>query len=260
MTAATVEGAGVALAFEERGHGEPVVLVHGIATDRNVWRETVDALGDGVRSISYDRRAYGESGAPEPYGGTTVGEQADDLAALIRSLEVAPATLCGHGFGALICLDVMMRHPDLARGAVLIEPPMLWLSPAGSEAMSELREAVEKGAREAGGPGAVDAYLGDAEAALGPERTGAARVAVRGFAADLGAVASWAAGRRELRGIEQPAILIAGMRSLPVIREVAQAIAGLLPHGELVELDTGHFAQLEQPAGVAESIRRIASA
>jgi pimeloyl-ACP methyl ester carboxylesterase len=260
MTSATVEGAGVALAFEERGEGEPTVFVHGIATDRTVWGETLDALGDGVRGIAYDRRAYGESGAPEPYGGTTVGEQADDLAALIRSLDVAPATLCGHGFGALICLDVMMRHPDLAGGGVLIEPPMLWLSAGGSEAMSELREAVEKGAREAGGPGAVDAYLGDAQAALGRERAGAARVALRGFAADLGAVASWAAGRRELRGIEQPAILIAGTRSPPVIRDVARAIADLLPRSELVELDAGHFAQLEQPAAVAEAIRRIASA
>jgi pimeloyl-ACP methyl ester carboxylesterase len=260
MTAATVEGAGVALAVEERGHGEPIVFVHGIATDRTVWRETLEALGDGVRGIAYDRRAYGDSGAPEPYGGTTVGEQADDLAALIRSLDVAPATLCGCGFGALISLDVMMRHRDLARGAVLIEPPMLWLSPGGSEAMSKLREAVEKGAREGGGTGAVDAYLGDARAALGAERTGAARMAVRGFAADLGAVASWAAGRRELRRIEQPAILIAGTRSPPVIDEVARAIAGLLPHCELVELDAGHFVQLEQPVAVAEAIRRIASA
>jgi pimeloyl-ACP methyl ester carboxylesterase len=210
--------------------------------------------------IAYDRRAYGDSGAPEPYGGTTVGEQADDLAALIRSLGAAPATLCGHGFGALICLDVLMRHPDLAGGAVLIEPPMLWLSPGGSEAMSELREAVEQGAREGGGAGAVDAYLGEELAALGPDRVDAARAALRGFAADLGAVASWSGGRRELRGIEQPVAILAGTRSAPINREVARALAGLLPHCELVEVESGHFAQLEQPAAVAEAIRRIASA
>ncbi|MEA2421871.1 MAG: hypothetical protein QOF55_970, partial [Thermoleophilaceae bacterium] len=73
MTPATVEGGGVALAYDERGDGPPAVLVHGTATDRSVWRETVEALGEGARAIAYDRRAYGDSGAPEPYGGTTVG-------------------------------------------------------------------------------------------------------------------------------------------------------------------------------------------
>ena len=85
----------MALAYDERGNGPAVVLVHGTATARSVWRETVEALGDGVRAIAYDRRAYGDSGAPEPYGGTTVGEQADDLAELIERLGAAPRSSAG---------------------------------------------------------------------------------------------------------------------------------------------------------------------
>ena len=94
-----------------------MVLVHGIAGDRSVWRELAELLDS--RTIAYDRRAYGESGAPEPYGGTTVGEHADDLASLVAATEAAPAVLCGHGFGALVCLDVMLRFPDLT-------PDKLW--------------------------------------------------------------------------------------------------------------------------------------
>ena len=45
MSAATVEAAGVELAFEERGAGQPFVLVHGIATERKVLRYTVTSLG-----------------------------------------------------------------------------------------------------------------------------------------------------------------------------------------------------------------------
>ena len=259
MTSATVEAAGVALAFEERGEGAPtVVLVHGIAGDRSVWRETLALLDS--RTIAYDRRAHGESGAPESYGGTTVGEQADDLASLVRATEAAPAVLCGHGFGAIVCLDVMLRFPELAHRAVLIEPPMLWLSPAGSEAMSEMREAVEQGARDGGGAGAVDAYLGPALEVLGPERAGAVRDAIAGFAADLGAIASWSAGRRELRAIEQPVAVVAGTRSPTVNAEVARALVDLLPDGGLVELEAGHYAQIERPAEVAAEVRRIASA
>ena len=117
MNAATIEAGGVALAVDDRGTGPGAVFVHGTAASRTVWRETIDALGDDVRTVAYDRRAYGESGAPEPYGGTTVGEQADDLAALVGSLAIAPAVLVGHGLGAMVVMDVMLRRADLVKAA-----------------------------------------------------------------------------------------------------------------------------------------------
>ncbi|GAC1567624.1 MAG: hypothetical protein NVS2B3_06770 [Vulcanimicrobiaceae bacterium] len=49
--------------------------MHGIAADRSTWRETTATLDQtAVRCTAYDRRAYGDSGAPEPYEGTTVGD------------------------------------------------------------------------------------------------------------------------------------------------------------------------------------------
>jgi pimeloyl-ACP methyl ester carboxylesterase len=251
-----VEAGGVALAVQESGSGEPVVFVHGTATSRNVWQETIAALGDAVRAISYDRRAYGDSGAPEPYGGTTVGEQADDLAELIESLDAAPALLVGHELGALACLDVLLRHARLARGAVVIEPSMLWLSPAGADTISMLREVVEKAAYERGAQAAVSAFL---EAVDGPralERLGPQRAAVspRAFAADLAGAASWPAGRRDLARIEAPVTVITGSSSSPVRRDTAQALVRLLPNAQLVEVPAGHLAHVEAPAEVAAAI------
>jgi pimeloyl-ACP methyl ester carboxylesterase len=259
MSAATVEAGGVELAVEERGSGQAVVFVHGTATARTVWRETIDALGDDVRAIAYDRRAYGDSGAPEPYGGTTVGEQADDLAELIESLGAAPAVLCGHELGALACLDLMLRHPRLARAAVLLEPSMLWLSAGGTDAVGTLREVVEKAAYDRGPGGAVDAFLEavDGPAALrllGEERLAAARSNPRAFAADLGAPATWPAGRRDLRRIDSPVTVIAGERSAPVRRDAARVLAGLLPNAELRELRAGHLAHVEAPSEVAAAV------
>jgi pimeloyl-ACP methyl ester carboxylesterase len=264
MSAATVEAAGVALAVEERGSGDPVVFVHGTATGRAVWRETLNALGDGVRGIVYDRRAYGESGAPEPYGGTTVGEQADDLAQLIRALDAAPALLVGHELGALAALDLLLREPALARGAVLIEPSMLWLSPAGTDAMSALRDVVERAAIDGGGAAAVAAFLEVVDGPpalelLGPERLAAAQAAPRAFAADLAAAATWPATRRELRGIEAPVTVVSGDRSSPVRREAARALAELLPGAELVTVPAGHLAHVEAPAEIARQIALLAA-
>ena len=40
--------------------------------------------------------------------------------------------------GAIVCLDLLQRFPHLARAAVLIEPPLLWLSPRGPEVVGDL--------------------------------------------------------------------------------------------------------------------------
>jgi pimeloyl-ACP methyl ester carboxylesterase len=238
------------------------VLVHGTATARTIWRETTEALvaaghGQPARVIAYDRRAYGDSGAPEPYGGTTVGEQADDLAQLITQLEAAPATVCGHELGALACLDLSVRRPELVSRAVLIEPPLLWLVAAGTDAVGDMREAVASAARDEGAAGAVRAYLeavGGPQVAdlLGGERMAAAEGAPRAFAADLAAAASWTGGRRELRALEAiPVTVVTGARSTAVRREASEALAAMVPGAKLVTLDSGHFAHLEQPAEVA---------
>jgi pimeloyl-ACP methyl ester carboxylesterase len=260
VTRATVEAGGVALAYDERAEGPAVVFVHGTATARTVWRETIEALGDGVHTVAYDRRAYGDSGAPEPYGGTTVGEQADDLAELIETLGLAPAVVCGHELGALACLDLIARHRQLVAAAVLIEPPLLWLTPAGTDAVGDLREAVATGAREQGAAGAVRAFLESAggpevTALLGPERTEAALADPRAFAADLAAAASWPASRREMRALDVPLTLITGARSQPVRQEATRALAELLPAALTIESDSGHFAHVERPDEVAEAIR-----
>ncbi len=260
----TVEASGLSLAYGEQGEGEPVVLVHGTALGRRVWEEVIAALGDGVRAIAYDRRAYGESEAPEPYRGTTVSEQSEDAAALIEALGAAPAIVCGHELGALVALDLVRRHPNLTRAAVLLEPPVLALSQAGPVTVGELREAIEKGAREAenSSAGAVDAYL---ETVAGPnysdlvgaERLDVARSAGAGFGADLGAPPTFAFGRRELRAIGAPITVMAGERSAPIRREVARSLAELLGHATLREPDSGHLVPLEAPEAVAEAIAGV---
>jgi pimeloyl-ACP methyl ester carboxylesterase len=151
---------------------------------------------------------------------------------------------------------VAARHPALVTRAVLIEPPMLWLTAAGTDAVSELREAVAKAARDEGSAGAVRAYLeavggSEVTALLGPERTEASLASPRAFAADLAAAASWTAGRKELRAIATPVVLLTGTRSARVRQDATRSLADLLPSPRLVELDSGHFAQLERPVEVA---------
>jgi pimeloyl-ACP methyl ester carboxylesterase len=254
VSARTVEAAGVALAFEEHGSGPAVLLIHGSASTRS---------GEGLRLIAYDRRAYGDSGAPEVYRGTTVEEQAEDAAELIRSLEAAPVVACGHGLGATIALDLALRHAELVRGAVAIEPPLLALAATGSETMSEIRELIANAAREGGPSGAVRAYIEGAGGQgaldrLGPQRLEAAVSATVGFAADFAAAPSWEVSKRRLGAIDPPVVILSGSRSDPVWREVSRALAQLVPGATLREAEGGHLLQLDAPDAVADAVRELA--
>jgi pimeloyl-ACP methyl ester carboxylesterase len=223
----TVEGAGVALHYAEQGAGPPVLLVHGLASDATAMAPVAAAVAaGGARAIAYDRRGYGESGAPEPYHGTTVEEQAEDAAALLRALDAAPAVVAGDGFGALIALDLMKRHTPLIRAAVLANPALFALVPEATEMLSAQRAEIEEAVRARGPAAGVEAWLGGRVEGDALER---ARAAHRGFFADYAGTATWATSRRELRALAFPAVVLTGPWSPPHIVAAADALAALLP-------------------------------
>ncbi|HEV2811634.1 MAG TPA: alpha/beta hydrolase, partial [Solirubrobacteraceae bacterium] len=194
----TVTVGGFDLAYGERGEGPATVLVHGMASSAADWGE----LGSlGGRVVTYDRRGYGASGAPEPYTATTVNEQAEDLAAVVAALDAAPALLVGADFGALIVLDVLLRHAGAARAAVLIDPPLYMFMPEATEVLSAERQALEAALREGGPREAVARWLGPQ---ADPARVARARESARGFFADYGGVATLPVTRGDLRGLDVP--------------------------------------------------------
>jgi pimeloyl-ACP methyl ester carboxylesterase len=229
----TVQGLGVELAVTERGSGPAVVMVHGMADDAAGWAPLAESLAGEARAIAYDRRGYGASGAPEPYGSTTVPEQAEDAAALVRGLEAAPALLCGRDLGALVCLDVAKRHRALVRGLVLIDPPLYAFSPAATEALAGERVALERWLRDDGPAGAVERWLGTRGGA-GADRVARARARPVAFFADYAALATWPVTRAELRALDVPTPLVESPAAPPHLDAAVQALADLLPDADRV--------------------------
>jgi pimeloyl-ACP methyl ester carboxylesterase len=221
-----VEGAGVPLAYEQHGEGPPVLLVHGLASDGRGLAASVEGLAGAARVIAYDRRGYGASGAPDPYTGTTVMEQAEDAAALLRALDVGGAVVAGDGFGALIALDLVRRHAGAARAAVVANPPLFALVPEATEALAAQRQEVEEALRERGPEAGVEAWLAGRVAGDALER---ARASHRGFYADFAGLASWPVTRRELRLVAQPAVVLTGPVTPPLVTAAADRLAQLLP-------------------------------
>jgi pimeloyl-ACP methyl ester carboxylesterase len=233
---ARIEGAGVELAYEERGSGPAVLLVHGMADAAAGWEPAAQALAAQARVIAYDRRGYGASGAPEPYERTTVEEQAEDAAALLRGLRAGPAVACGRDVGALACLDLARRHRALVRGVVLADPALYQLVPEATEALSAERIALEEALRD-GGPGrAVEWWLATRGAPAARVRR--ARADSAAFFADYASIGSWPVRRRDLRAFDLPAAVLVSPRAPAYVRATAAALAGLLPGvGRAEELD-----------------------
>ncbi|MFL5819581.1 MAG: alpha/beta fold hydrolase [Solirubrobacteraceae bacterium] len=223
----TVEAAGVELAYRERGKGRAVLLVHGMADDATAWDEVVDTLHRRARLIAYDRRGYGASGAPDPYERTTVAEQAEDAAALLRALDAAPALVCGRDLGALVCLDLVTRHRGLVRAAVVIDPPLYPLVAGATEALAEERLRLEEALRSGGPATAVAEFVGGARA--GEERLARATAAPAAFFADYGGLASWPVSRRGLRLLDIPLTVLTSAGAPPHAAQAADALAALVP-------------------------------
>lgn len=88
----------IELHYEEHGTGAPVVLIHGWPLSGKSWEHQVPALVEaGYRVIAYDRRGFGDSS--QPSGGYDYDTFADDLKAVLDTLELDEVTLVGFSMG-----------------------------------------------------------------------------------------------------------------------------------------------------------------
>jgi pimeloyl-ACP methyl ester carboxylesterase len=241
--ASRVEVAGVELRSWSRGKGSPVLLIHETAATAEIWMPLAEALGDDAAAIAFDRRGWGESGAPEVYVRTTIEEQARDAAAVLEAHDTGPAVVCGAGIGAVIALELLLGQPELARAGVLIEPPLLALVPDATEGLSTDRKAIEGAFREGGPPAALDLYLGGGLPYLGPGAqripagvSAAARERPLSLFAELATVPAWSIRSGALAEVTaRSAVVVASSTPQPVL-SAAEQLVGRLAGSELKRL------------------------
>ena len=251
------------LYHEVRGSGSPVLFIPGATGDAGHFEEVAERLSDEFTVATYDRRGNSRSARPEGWDSTSPEQQSEDAAALVETLGLAPTAVFGASSGAIIGLDLLIRHPGVVRGALLQEPPMMSVLSNPEEATAPIQEAVEAGMNRGGPSEAVEAFL---RVVVGDEAFENLRPQLRErmlgnaetfLGLEFGALDFYRPDNAELASVEVPVRILVGRESAPFFVEAARWLAAHLRNGELVVLPGAHTPYFDRPKEMAEAIRPL---
>ena len=247
---------GIDLYYEERGSGDPLLLIMGITAPGSVWEKHAAHWEKNFRCIIGDNRGVGSSS--KPAGPYTTAQMADGYAGLLDALGIQLVRVVGCSMGSTIAQQLALRHPEKVRSLVLMCP---WAR----------CDAVAK---------AVFQHIMNCKARLRPEEFSLfMQLLIYSKASwdNDGVVAELAAGRaqaavdprpqplhglegqaaacmthdalNQLGTIQQPALVVGGREDIFTPVWMAEEVAGALPNAELHLYEKGghifHWENIE---------------
>ncbi|MCU1352645.1 MAG: putative hydrolase or acyltransferase of alpha/beta superfamily [Acidimicrobiales bacterium] len=251
----------------ERGHGRPLVLLHGITLRSDLWSPQLHQLSDRYRVIAVDLRGHGRSRpGTDGYG---LAHLATDLRTVLEALDLHGAVLVGHSMGGMTAMQFCGLYPKVldervagivfvATRAHQVYPPYL---------RRAVQELTARGQAHLDGGGSLPDHAATrrrmTRLAFGsrPPRRALELTAEMGASIAPDAFIASAQGmldhdaRDALRHTNTPSLVVVGTRDLLTPVPAARHLAHLLPRSELVVLPgAGHQLMQERPAELAELI------
>lgn len=262
-----VRANGTDLYCEIRGGGPPVLCIAGATGDAGHFARVADLLADEFTVVTYDRRGNSRSPRPAGWTATSMAEQADDAAGLLGALGLAPAVVFGTSGGAVILLELLRRHPEALRAALVHEPPLLAVLPGGAELGAQFQALTEEAIAAHGLRGAMELFIranaGDAafeqlDPALRERMLGNAGVL---FSAELEAFVTYVPDAAALARAGVPVYALAGAdhRDADLLQggylyAAARWVAERLGT-DLEELPGAHAPYFDRPRALAAALR-----
>ena len=240
-----ITGNGYDIGYAETGGGDatPIVFLHGVGSDKSVWRPQLEHFGRERRAIAFDYPGYGESG-PAP-SGTTRDDYASAIISAMHELGVDRAHICGLSLGGVAAIAI--HHADAKRCASLIIADSFAVHPEG-RAIYERSLAASDNLR-AMAEARVDVLLGQpVDPALRSEVVETmARIDPAAYR--IGAEAVWLADQRmRAQEIDVPTLVLVGDRDLVTPPELSNELVDLIPDARMQLIErSGHISNGERP-------------
>jgi pimeloyl-ACP methyl ester carboxylesterase len=210
--------------------------------------------------VSYDRRGNGRSPRPADWTATSPEEQADDAAALVAGLGLAPAAIFGTSSAGIFALAAVIHRPESVRGAVLHEPALFRLFDDPKDVRDSLTQPINE-ATKAGGPatalerfirfGAGDANWERLEPGVQKAMLASANTY---FGVESGAFDSYLPNEETLASITTPIKLLVSEHSHPFFAQAAGRLAERLGV-EVTQTPGTHFPYLDHPRELAQTVK-----
>jgi pimeloyl-ACP methyl ester carboxylesterase len=251
---------GLDIAFEQRGRGPALVLLHGILQDSRAWRRQLDTLSDEFTVVAWDAPGCGRSS--DPPDSFRLPEYADCLAAFIGALDLERPHVLGLSLGGALALELYRRHARIPRTLVLAAAYAGW---AGSLPADVVAGRLQQALREADLPADqfIPAWIPGLLTDTAPRELVDEAVAMMsqfhpaGYRAMAHALAE-ADLRDVLPRIDVPTLLLYGDVDRRSPLTVAEDLHATIPASTLVVLPgVGHLSNLEAPETFDSEVRRF---
>jgi 3-oxoadipate enol-lactonase len=141
------------IAIEERGSGQPLVLLHGDGMDMGEFNEYIESLTENFLVVRIDLRGFGQSAIP----GASPYSFYGDILVVMDTLGIKSAHLIGHSLGAAVAIDIAITSPNRVSSMVLFSPGLGGYG-FSAEVLSGIRRCM-KLAQEGNLNGAREAWL-----------------------------------------------------------------------------------------------------
>ena len=254
---------GTEIAYEIRGTGAPLVMIHGAQGDQTMFTGLASAYASQFRVLTFDQRGSGLSEKPDM--DYSIAMLADDTAALMEHAGFSAAHIIGVSMGGTIAQELALRHPHKVTSLVLG-----CTTAGGSKAIRIGGQALAAAystqpmSAEERGRALAEAAFTKGYIERHPDLIPAMIEARRQRPIDpvalehrMQAVLQHDAYDR-LPRISCPTLVITGRDDLLISWENSQILAERIPGAELILLDpAGHCFWLEQPEQAAEAILRF---
>jgi 3-oxoadipate enol-lactonase len=249
---------GTELAYDVRGSGPAVLLLHAFPLGLAMWDDQVRALSAAFQVVRFDARGFG--GSPPGDGLLSMERIADDAVALLDHLQIAAATVCGLSMGGYAAFAFARNHSARLRGLVLADTKASADSDQARRVRAEQAEKVRKEGTSAIAEAVIPKLLGKTTHEQRPAVVARVRDLIlanppRGITDALAGLAARADSTPTLREIRVPTLVVCGEEDAITPPAEAEALqAGI--KGSQLELipKAGHLSNLEAPDAFNRSL------
>ena len=247
---------GVQLAYERRGKGTPLVLLHGFPLDHHLWDEVVPLLEDAFDVILPDLRGFGESTTVDsPY---SMDDYASDIAGLLDQLGIQKAAIVGHSMGGYAALAFARLYPERVSGLGLVSSQVLADAPERKEGRYKSAADVSANGIESVVATMTPKFTND-ERLQSYARLSMEQQQPAAYVGALKAMAERTDSTSLLPSFNFPVVIVHGDTDALIPIDRAREGKETLPQAHLVEISgAGHIPMLEATEKTAEALKHLA--